>query len=594
MANYNIKDIYQGGYSTFSPNYGSVLNGYDVSAGELGLATDVRTANILQETSNKLQTGAKQIELSGVQPQVFESIPDKHLKEVNRLSKLTGVDITVHGPVVEASGLTQQGFNELARKGAERQMTNAVERSHQVNPDGNIPVTFHSAANIPAAEWKVEKGKEEKARIPVINQDSPSQIQYVETETRYQPGMSQEELKEGEIRTAEQRLQDLNNTQWEDQLDQLIAIKDRADRTLQEAEPLVRPVIEKIQSGEFSKKDLRPEQQEALDKFQNAGYEIHNIHRNLNSIFEKAYKYGNSEEKESLRNLSEQFGESLEKVSPYDYTNQSRIMQNLMSSLRNGFRPQIYKPVEDFAIDKSSESFANTAWNTYQKAKKEKWKGTPIISIENPPIGTGISRGEDLKKLAEESRKKFVEKAQKEGMSEDEAKKQAEKLIGVTWDVGHINMLRKYGYSDEDIAKQSEKVASLVKHVHLSDNFGYEHTELPMGMGNVPFKQIMERLGEKGFEAKKIIEAGNWWQHFKTPPLQETLEAFGSPIYGMKMQPYWNQATGFEQGYFGGYGQVLPQTNYETFGAGFSQLPMELGGQRPGGQGKRMSGKPME
>ena len=58
--------------------------------------------------------------------------------------------------------------------------------------------------------------------------------------------------------------------------------------------------------------------------------------------------------------------------------------------------------------------------------------------------------------------------------------------------------------------------------------------------------------------------------------------------------PYWNQAIGLEQSYFGGYGQMLPNINYEIFGAGFSQLPAELGGQRPGGAGGRMSGRPME
>jgi hypothetical protein len=62
----------------------------------------------------------------------------------------------------------------------------------------------------------------------------------------------------------------------------------------------------------------------------------------------------------------------------------------------------------------------------------------------------------------------------------------------------------------------------------------------------------------------------------------------------MKMAPYWNQAAGLQEGYFSGYGQMLPQINYETFGAGFSQLPQELGGQIPGAKGSRMSGRPLE
>ncbi len=184
-------------------------------------------------------------------------------------------------------------------------------------------------------------------------------------------------------------------------------------------------------------------------------------------------------------------------------------------------------------------------------------------------------------------------------MNKSEAQKAAEKLIGVTWDVGHINMLRKYGYGKEELIKQAETVAPLVKHVHLSDNFGFEHTELPMGMGNVPIKEILKKFGEEGFEGAKVIEAGNWWQHFspggkQNPPYVATLQALGSPIYSMNMAPYWNQVLGFEQGSYSGMGPILPQINYEMQGAGFSQLPPELGGQRPGAQGSRMSGRPME
>jgi hypothetical protein len=180
-------------------------------------------------------------------------------------------------------------------------------------------------------------------------------------------------------------------------------------------------------------------------------------------------------------------------------------------------------------------------------------------------------------------------------MGEKEARQAAEKVIGVTWDVGHINMLKKYGYENKDIIEESKKIAKFVKNVHLSDNFGFEHTELPMGMGNVPIKEILENLGKEGFDANKIIEAGNWWQHFRTPPLRETMEAFGSPVYSMEMAPYWNQNIGFQQDYDPGLaGQWLPQINYETFSAGFSRLPLELGGQRPGAEGSRMSGRGME
>ena len=108
----------------------------------------------------------------------------------------------------------------------------------------------------------------------------------------------------------------------------------------------------------------------------------------------------------------------------------------------------------------------------------------------------------------------------------------------------------------------------------------------------------MGKLGKKGFEAKKVIEAAAWWEHFgnqgANPPFIPSLEGMGSPIYSVDMAPYWNQSLGLQQGYFGGYGQMLPSQHYGTWGAGFSQLPGELGGQVQGAQGSRMSGNPME
>ncbi|HJZ18848.1 MAG TPA: TIM barrel protein, partial [Candidatus Nanoarchaeia archaeon] len=277
----------------------------------------------------------------------------------------------------------------------------------------------------------------------------------------------------------------------------------------------------------------------------------------------------------------------------------SAAMQKLMENLRidslHGRHlqaPQVYKPAEEYALEMSKKTFGNVAWESYKKYGSK----SPIINIENPPAGFGLSRAKDLADLAEGSRKKFVENAVRKGMSESEAKRWAEKLIGVTWDVGHINQLRQFGFSSEDIIKEAEKVGHLVKHVHLSDNFGMENVELPMGMGNVDLKKVMEALKKKGTDVdkiKKIAETGHWWQHMQTSPVGLTMEALGSPMYGAGA-PYWNQSPGLWQGYFGGYGAFLPQINYETFGAGFSNLPTELGGQRQQTGRSRMGGTPME
>ena len=247
-------------------------------------------------------------------------------------------------------------------------------------------------------------------------------------------------------------------------------------------------------------------------------------------------------------------------------------------------------PIEEFATEKSSQSFGNAAFEAYKKFGTK----APIMSIENPPAGEALSTGEDLRNLIVKSREQFVEKAVESGkLSEGEAKAQAEKLIGATWDVGHINMLRKSGATEEDIIRETEKIAPFVKHIHLSDNFGFEHTELPMGMGNVPIKEMMEKLPQK--DVKKVIEAADWWEHMKTSPLRESLEGLGAPMYETGVGPRWNQSPAFQEGYFSGYGMMLPPKNYEMWGSGFSMasLPTELGGQMPS-RGGGMSGTPME
>jgi hypothetical protein len=70
------------------------------------------------------------------------------------------------------------------------------------------------------------------------------------------------------------------------------------------------------------------------------------------------------------------------------------------------------------------------------------------------------------------------------------------------------------------------------------------------------------------------------------------LAAMGSGIYGMKNGPIWGQVADIQGSYFGGYGDLNPATHHQYFGAGFTTMPVELGGQQAGG-GSRFGGTPM-
>lgn len=589
-GDYTISEIYQGGYSSLSPPAGWNDENY-IKSGDLGMTTDPRTANILQEVSAKLSSGSKHIEVTAIQPEVFDAIPHQHMKEVNRLSKLTGIDISMHGPLIEASGVTQQGFSEAERELAEEKIARALIRSRDLNPEGSVPVTFHSTSGLPGSQFlppsEREKAESDYRKIVAVNRESGRMVP-LEPEVLRHPG--DEDLEKGQPVTPEDRLRMANSSEWDNSTSQLIFNQERANEILEKNEEMISNLIKDREEGRIGDEELRERQALASRHYRNAGVYLQDLHKQLSSLFDKAYQYAaDDSQKQILEKASKDFGERMGRnVDPFV---QSAAMNELLHTLKSVV-PQMYVPVEQFAVEKSGQTYGKAAFKTY---KEFKGNNVPLMVIENPPAGSGLSTGEDIKNIVEEARKQFVATAVDDGMKEKEAEKQAEKMIGATWDVGHINMLRGQGYSEEEVVKEAEKVAPYVKHVHLSDNFGMEHTELPMGMGNVPLKAMMEKLGEKGFDAKKVVEAAHWWQHMKSSPFQESLEGMGSPVYHMKMAPYWNQAEGLYQGYMSGLdGAWLPQTNYETFGTGFSRLPKELGGNNQNEKGSRMSGRGME
>ena len=92
---------------------------------------------------------------------------------------------------------------------------------------------------------------------------------------------------------------------------------------------------------------------------------------------------------------------------------------------------------------------------------------------------------------------------------------------------------------------------------------------------------IAKEMKKRGLEFKKgsvIVEAGAYVAQFKESPHPPTLEYFESPLYTYKTMPYWKDIWETEAPYGLGYGQILPEQHLQMYGAGFSNLPMDLGG----------------
>jgi sugar phosphate isomerase/epimerase len=594
-SDYIIENIYQGGYSSLKPNHGDIFSGYRTSSEKLGTpsAPPGEQGNLMANLSKSVATGQKAVELSLLNSEAIDAIPKQHLEDTKRIAELAGVSLSIHGPLVDASGASERGYDKQQRETAERQIFNALERSNKLDSKGNISVTFHTTNGAPGTIWKKEKGEAREYLMPIVNQET-GQITAAIEEERFIPGRVNEKGEvEGIPFNAQDSLEMKNNTEWSDSLDKVEFNRENAERIMRDVHPILiakfTQIREKQSKGEqINSNDISPEEYEEIKKVYSADAYLGEARRTASSLFDQAYKYGTKEEKEYLTRLSQEYGMTVQKAG-LNPTIQSQALFELRRNLEK-VKPEIWKSAEEYTIQEGTKSFGNAAWKAY----KEFGDKSPILNIENPPAGMGASRADNVKEMVEGSRKQFVENAMKDGMSKPQAEKNAEKLIGATWDVGHINQLRKFGFSGEDIIKEAEKIAPYVKHVHLSDNFGAENTELPPGMGNVDFEGQMKKLGKRGEDATKIVEAFHWVQGMKSSPYGVSLQALGSPIYSMQMGPYWNQVAGLEQGYFGGYGNTFPQINYETFGGSFSHLPVELGGQRPGAQGGRISGTPME
>ena len=479
----------------------------------------------------------------------------------------------------------------------------SIERAHQINPDGNIPVTFHTSMSLPGPTWeRDEKGNMITAVMPIVNRET-GQINQVKETEHYSPTS----LGKKETWGIHKQLDIMNQNEWSDSIGQVKFNLQKATEIMKDIHPIFVGKYMQLLAGKIKEKDLLPEERQYAQQINFAQAYLGEAQKKAMGLFDRASKASVAEEnnaaiqrlKETANNFSQLLDVKDGKADPLRYHNplvQSQAIITLTDGLET-LHPNLYVPSEDYALEKTAESYGNVAFEAFKKFgyKKEK-DTTPLILIENPPAGGGLSRAEDLKNLVKKSKEEFIGRATKElGLSKSDAEKRAEELIGVTWDVGHINQLRKYGFTGKEIIKEAETIAPLVKHIHLSDNFGLDNVELPMGMGNVDFKEVMQKLGVNGEKARKIVEAAHWWQFQQSSPMGISMEALGSPIYGMNMAPYWNQKDAFWQGYNGGFeGNWLPQTNYETFGGGFSNIPKELGGQRGGAGRSRMGGTPME
>lgn len=631
----------------FKKDYLSNMDSSYVPHYAISATTSIQTANQIAEATARLNAGGLGVDLSLINPELIEQIPREHFKEIDNLMKLTNAKATMHGPIVDLAGFTQNGWQEEARENAEKQVKFFIERAHDLDSKGNTPINFHINTQVPGEEWrKLSKdeynklSKEEKTNIKielpggrkkeieVIREINPGEYAIKETmgvvnrETGQLNVMKREpkNYPEGKkVWTPDERLRNINETEWDKEKLQVFEYqrhKSQIEDRMLMLQNEISPYLNARQKGILSEeeKEFLDERLKEMNRLNShiEEFDTH-IHSTLNEVFNQL-KYVPDEKKsetekivheiqENYKDISNEIKPIVQKIDQYQKIEKRnsdqeaelvRLRQNLeilrdkqtrelQLKLNEVPTPELWTPSDKIAKEKTIETVSNVMVDSYKKFKEN----TPIMVLENYQPMFTIGKSEDIKDVVEKTRNKFAEKLSKEqSVSMDEAKNIAKKLIGVTWDVGHINFLRKHGYSEEDILKETKKIAPYVKQVHITDNFGFSDAHLPPGMGNAPIKEQLKILEKAGFKFEKgnvIVEAGSYVAQFKENPHVYGLEYFQSPLYTYKTPssapPYWKDIWEKEGAYGLGYGTILPEQHFQTFyGSGFSNLPTELGG----------------
>jgi sugar phosphate isomerase/epimerase len=594
---YKISDIYQGGYNSLDPNKGMYFSGAYSPASAVGTSTNPSIANQIGEINRVLNQGIVPVEMGSLSPQIFESIPKQHFKEIGRIAQLTGAKISLHAPIqeMEPSGITEHGWSEENRRVAERQLSEVVRKSFDLDERGGVPITVHSTS-LGGPTYQMVNGEKVPQRLVAINQEDSKMIS-LDRQELYTPHGGLDKKQEF---LPEDRLESVNRTEWENNLTAIHLQKKTINESIRDAVAVLAPIYS--EGGRINEKTkITPDQEDALKKLGTVQLFLDDAASGFNSAFNKAATYSNrKEDKEILQKIVDEWKTYREDVEggkipdPYLATiAKSQLIDRSLYLLQQVEAPKVHVPIEDFSKEQSAKTFANAALVSYEMSKKT-GKDPSKICIENMYPGMAFSDAKSLNALVDSSRKEFVNQAVKNNlMSKSEAEKKSEEIIGVTFDLGHLNIGKKYGFTDEDLIKEAKEISKNVKHVHIADNFGYADSHLPPGMGNVPNKEILEILEKEGFSGRRIVEAGGFINQFKESPFMYSLEGFGSPMYSSGSSPGWNTSYGLRQGYFSGYGRMLPQNNYNIFGAGFSSLPMEFGGNASEGT-SRMGGNPLE
>lgn len=244
--------------------------------------------------------------------------------------------------------------------------------------------------------------------------------------------------------------------------------------------------------------------------------------------------------------------------------------------------------VDEYGKSKVAQTIAEGGLTAmrYTDAHRKELNEAIYVAPENYRPEQYGSHPDEIRTLVVDARKKMEKQLEKEGFSEEEAKRKAKEHIKATVDIGHFNLWRQHFLAHEGespdqrnkrfdkwLLSETQKLAKegILGHVHLTDNFGYDDEHLTPGQGNIPMKEFIKKMEEAGLK-DFIVEAGSY--NGETT-MHDTWALMGSPIYGTTRAPTFR---GMHEQHFGYHnpstyivGAYAPSNEWRLW----SEVPLE-------------------
>ena len=514
----------------------------------LGISTAI-TKKGIDQLKARVFEGARNVELGfmgkekgslgqgGITPEMHSR---EEREEMRQLAKINEVDLSTHASVAvgSTSGLTQQGFKDEERMKAVNEIKRTVDFAADVAQGGPIVVhtgEFNRPIYEAGEEFRAYKGEEEKAPVYFvdkrtgdlkgIDRDKPIAIarkkdgKYVREGGKLQIDFKDyKEIEEEFKKLPEKERQDFDNHAEkyfynkirEEEVGRLKVEGEHFDLQAKN----INKQIEELKGQQMMFESMR-----GKDLTQQ---QIEQVKRHNPNLAEAT----DEEIRNALKNPDPQIQALQSNVESLN-VNKKYYEDGAVSYMRSAetAKAEVANiiPVEEYGVGKTADSLAMSAIYAYDKEKVMKLKKALFVAPENIFPEQYGSHPQELKNLVLEARKKMVAELRDRGMGGSQAEKVAKEHIKATFDVGHANTWKKFfkrdpGESLEQsdkkfknwMVKQTEELQKegIIGHVHLSDNFGYYDEHLAPGEGNVPIKELIEKLEKHGYKGKTIVEWG--------------------------------------------------------------------------------------